>query len=154
MTDPSRLHCLITRRSSALRASRIFRDRILNWDKWDSLTEKRGYFCGLWYRRQPLVCNLCSLQDYKSADCPNKGKCHRCGHLEHFAPSYTETWSPVPSVRSVSVGFPALPSLSSGDSLSIRSGAQGVSYSGGGGFTLAFSSWWSEYFRFFCWCHG
>ena len=42
----------------------------------------------------------------------------------------------MPSVGSVSVEFLALPSLSGGDSSSIRSGAQGVSDSGGGGFPL------------------
>lgn len=31
-----------------------------------------GYACRIWYRGQPLVCNLCAVQGHKSAHCPNK----------------------------------------------------------------------------------
>ena len=34
-----------------------------------------GYLCRLWYRGQPLVCNLCAVQCHRSANCPNKDKC-------------------------------------------------------------------------------
>ena len=37
-----------------------------------------GYFCLLWYRGQPLVCNLCAVQGHRSTNCPNKDKCRKC----------------------------------------------------------------------------
>lgn len=63
----------------------------------------RGYSCRLWYRGQPLVCNLCAVQGHKSANCPNKDKCRKCGQTGHFARSCT-------SDRSVgdSADFPPL----------------------------------------------
>ena len=44
-----------------------------------------GYICRIWYRGQPLVCNLCAVQGHRSANCPNKDKCRRCGESGHFA---------------------------------------------------------------------
>ena len=40
-----------------------------------------GYFCRLWYHGQPLVCKLCAVQGHRSANCPNKDKCRKCGKL-------------------------------------------------------------------------
>ena len=44
-----------------------------------------GYPCCVWYKGQPLVCNLCNIQGHKSPICPNKDKCHRCGEQGHYA---------------------------------------------------------------------
>lgn len=44
-----------------------------------------GYPCRVWYKGQPLICNLCNIQGHKSAVCPNKDKCRRCGEQGHFA---------------------------------------------------------------------
>ena len=44
-----------------------------------------GYLCRIWYKGQPLVCNLCAKQGHRSANCPNKDKCRRCGQSGHFA---------------------------------------------------------------------
>ena len=30
-----------------------------------------GYLCKIWYKGQPLICNLCGVQGHKSAGCPN-----------------------------------------------------------------------------------
>ena len=46
--------------------------------------EIERYFCRLWYRGQPLVCNLCCTQGQKSADCPDKDECRRCRQLGDF----------------------------------------------------------------------
>ena len=48
-----------------------------------------GYLCSLWYRGQPLVCNLCAVQGHRSANCPNKDKCRKCGNTRHFARNCT-----------------------------------------------------------------
>ena len=45
----------------------------------------KGYLCRTWYRGQPLVCNLCAVEGHRSANCPNKDKCRRCGEAGHFA---------------------------------------------------------------------
>ena len=45
----------------------------------------KGYLCRTWYRGQPLVCNLCAVEGHRSANCPNKDKCRRCGESGHFA---------------------------------------------------------------------
>ena len=67
-----------------------------------------GYSCRVWYRGQPLVCNLCNVQGHKSAVCPNKDKCRQCGEQGHFARSCSKRLNP-PSEVSLSA-FPALPS--------------------------------------------
>ena len=57
-----------------------------------------GYLCRLWYKGQPLICNLCSVQGHKSADCPNKDKCRKCGVSGHFArrcPNSSSAWGEV-----------------------------------------------------------
>ena len=43
-----------------------------------------GYLCRIWYRGQPLICNLCGVQGHKSISCPNKDKCRRCALTGHF----------------------------------------------------------------------
>lgn len=52
-----------------------------------------GYFCRIWYKGQPLICNLCGVQGHKSAACPNKDKCRRCGEAGHFARACTKAWA-------------------------------------------------------------
>lgn len=44
-----------------------------------------GYNCRIWYKGQPLICNLCAVQGHKSADCPNRDRCRKCGEKGHFA---------------------------------------------------------------------
>ena len=78
-----------------------------------------GYLCRIWYRGQPLVCNLCSVQGHKSANCPNRDKCRRCGQSGHFARECPNPWgnsvAPPPDVSSVPLSatdFPPLPGTS------------------------------------------
>ena len=42
-----------------------------------------GVNCRVWYRGQPLVCDICH-DNHKAADCPLKGKCKRCHEAGHF----------------------------------------------------------------------
>ena len=72
-----------------------------------------GYLCRLWYKGQPLVCNLCSVQGHKSADCPNKDKCRKCGVSGHFArrcPNSASAWGEFSSDQPSTSGedFPPL----------------------------------------------
>ena len=60
-----------------------------------------GYFCRLWFKGQPIICNLCNVQGHKSADCPNRDKCRRCGLSGHFARSCPNPWG---SERSSNTG--------------------------------------------------
>ena len=60
-----------------------------------------GYFCRLWFKGQPIICNLCNVQGHKSADCPNRDKCRRCGVSGHFARSCPNPWG---SERSSNTG--------------------------------------------------
>ena len=71
-----------------------------------------GYLCRLWYKGQPLVCNLCNEKGHKSADCPNKDKCRRCGQSGHFARTCPNPWGrTAPTAGAASEDFPPLPPL-------------------------------------------
>lgn len=56
-----------------------------------------GYSCRVWYKGQPLICNLCNVQGHKSAVCPNKDKCRRCGEQGHFARTCSKNLNPSPA---------------------------------------------------------
>ena len=42
-----------------------------------------GVKCRVWYKGQPLVCDICS-NNHKAVDCPLRGKCRRCHQAGHF----------------------------------------------------------------------
>ena len=73
-----------------------------------------GYLCRIWYKGQPLICNLCGVQGHKSTSCPNKDKCRRCGEVGHFARSCPNPWGNAapPTANGVTDDseYPALPS--------------------------------------------
>ena len=43
-----------------------------------------GYPCRVWYKDQPIVCDICS-GGHKASGCPLRGKCRRCREPGHFA---------------------------------------------------------------------
>ena len=50
----------------------------------------RGIRCKVWYRDQPLTCDICSKGGHKASACPDKGKCLRChkpGHVARHCPT-------------------------------------------------------------------
>ena len=76
-----------------------------------------GYHCRIWYRGQPIVCNLCAKQGHVSANCPNKDKCRLCGQSGHFARSCPNPWggsSDADSVGSSALSVSDFPPLSTG----------------------------------------
>ena len=85
-----------------------------------------GTMCRVWYKGQPLICNLCGTPGHRSSDCPNKKKCRLCGAEGHFARSCPNPWG-----RSNSQGAPAgtdvpAPAASS-DPLDANASASGAS---------------------------
>ena len=82
-----------------------------------------GFNCRVWYKGQPLICNLCGLQGHKSANCTNKDMCRRCGVSGHFARACPQAWgsSGASFARgstsvSASADFPPLASVPPGSS--------------------------------------
>ena len=55
-----------------------------------------GTICRLWFRGQPLICNICSERGHKAAVCPNKGACFRCKQKGHFARECRNAWGTAP----------------------------------------------------------
>ena len=76
-----------------------------------------GYHCLIWYKGQPIVCNLCAKQGHVSANCQNKDKCRLCGQSSLFARSCPNPWggsSDVDSVGSSALSVSDFPPLSTG----------------------------------------
>ena len=55
-----------------------------------------GTICRLWFRGQPLICNICSERGHKATVCPNKGACFRCKQKGHFARECRNAWGTTP----------------------------------------------------------
>ena len=72
-----------------------------------------GYLCWVWYKGQPLICNLCSVQAHMSANCPNKDNCQLCGESDHFARQCCNAWGDSPQVVASAVNV--VPSVVSPD---------------------------------------
>ena len=44
-----------------------------------------SYRCKVWYRGQPIHCDICRESSHLAFNCPFKGKCLACGGTSHFA---------------------------------------------------------------------
>ena len=53
----------------------------------------RGYPCRVWYKGQPIRCNICREGGHLAASCPNKGLRRRCKEPGHSAGHFTKAWS-------------------------------------------------------------
>lgn len=51
-----------------------------------------AYPCRVWYKGQPIICNLCGAQGHKSGECPDKDKCHLCKQLGYKARECNNPW--------------------------------------------------------------
>ena len=63
----------------------------------------------VWYRGQPVECDVCGKSGHVSRDCPLKGKCRRClqsGHLARHCNNAPRAWDTVPLSSGSSVARP------------------------------------------------
>lgn len=51
-----------------------------------------AYPCRVWYKGQPIICNLRGAQGHKSGECPDKDKCWLCKQLGHKARECKNHW--------------------------------------------------------------
>ena len=90
-----------------------------------------GILCRIWYKGQPMECNICTSSGHKASNCPNKDKCRRCWTAGHFARDCPKPWgkasapkppaensnlSDFPPLNSSSASLGAVPSASSSSS--------------------------------------
>lgn len=52
----------------------------------------QGFVCHVWYRGQPVICNICGKEGHKSMSCPDKNKCRLCGSEGHLARACPTPW--------------------------------------------------------------
>ena len=53
----------------------------------------RGYPCRVWYKGQPIRCNIYREVGHLAASSPNKGLCRRCKEPGHTAGQCTKAWN-------------------------------------------------------------
>ena len=68
-----------------------------------------GSTCRVWYRGQPVLCNICATLGHKAVNCPYKNKCCLCQQAGHFAGNCPNPWgiNVSESSRGSSSGAPA-----------------------------------------------
>lgn len=52
----------------------------------------QGFVCRVWYRGEPVICNICSKEGHKSMSSPDKNKCCLCASEGHLARSCPTLW--------------------------------------------------------------
>lgn len=77
-----------------------------------------GSMCRVWYKGQPLICNLCGTPGHRSSNCPNKDKCRLCGAEGHFARSCPNPWGTLGPQAAPAGSGASAPTVSSGASAS------------------------------------
>ena len=53
--------------------------------------------CRIWYKEQPKSCRVCLKEGHLAPECPLKGKCLRCGSVDHMARECTRPWGQPPA---------------------------------------------------------
>ena len=53
----------------------------------------RGFPCRVWYKGQPVRCNICRDVGHLAASCPNKGICGRCKEPGHTTGQCSNAWN-------------------------------------------------------------
>ena len=53
----------------------------------------RGFPCRVWYKGQPVRCNICRDVGHLAASCPNKGLCRRCKEPGHTVGQCSKAWN-------------------------------------------------------------
>ena len=50
-----------------------------------------NFRCKVWYKGQPIICDICDMEGHTAGTCPDNGKCRLChqpGHMARSCPEY------------------------------------------------------------------
>ena len=60
------------------------------------LVSVNAHICRVWFKGQPIICNVCGVEGHKAVDCPDRDKCRRCGEHGHLARTCRNAWGTNP----------------------------------------------------------